>query len=757
MMNALANHLMNIHLAFLRELMPNAKVSISGKEMELKTPEHKISFNMESGKWFDFKSGRGGFDLISLYAFLKGMTNNNAFKELSNRIGNERGALGMDLKANSSRQEGRRDTHIHPPETDENVMKPEPKEKWENAKALIEGDAVSRYLKGRGINTKTDSIRFSEAEWNSETKTLMPCMISNVCLWPRTETTAVHRTYLKINEDSVEKAKVETPKMILGRMGGGAVRLSPLNSSQPLIVAEGIETALSVLQAFPEASVWTVLSASNFVRLTLPRKEMFSGIIIAADNDKAGTEAADRAGLLWTDDGFQVKIATPKREGQDFNDVLMEDGLDEVRALILTAKNYQESPEEAVERLKKLSPFEYDKTRKEEARKLNVSLSTLDKEVKKKNKENNCNQLLEETEMFDHMIDGIELVKETTNLIKRVSILPEKTTDIIALWIIFTWFIDYVDTAPILAICSPEKQCGKTTLLSMIINLVKKPLAASNITPACTFRAIEKWKPTLIIDEADTFIKDNEELRGVINSGHTRATAFVIRATGDDYEPTQFSTWGAKAIALIGKLPETLHDRSIVINLSKKTADEKTEKIKNINKETFKVLRSKFNRFSHDNKQKIIEDKNEEIKELSDRSQDNWDSIFSIAKLCGENFYLEIKKKAIDISSKEKEERSESNEILQDVREIFDNGSLGNKILLADLVDALCEDDEKPWKTYNRGFPIKIRQLSEALKAYRIQAKTIRIGQNIGKGITREQCEDAFKRYTTAEEDVPKF
>lgn len=45
------------------------------------------------------------------------------------------------------------------------------------------------------------------------------------------------------------------------------------------------------------------------------------------------------------------------------------------------------------------------------------------------------------------------------------------------------------------------------------------------------------WKPTMLIDEADTFLCDNDELRGVLNTGHTRATAYVIRTVGEDHEP----------------------------------------------------------------------------------------------------------------------------------------------------------------------------------------------------------------------------
>ena len=69
----------------------------------------------------------------------------------------------------------------------------------------------------------------------------------------------------------------------------------------------------------------------------------------------------------------------------------------------------------------------------------------------------------------------------------------------------------------------------------------------------------------MLIDEADSFLRNSDELRGVLNSGHTRDSAFVIRTVGEDHEPRRFSTWGAKAIALIGKLPDTLADRSIEV------------------------------------------------------------------------------------------------------------------------------------------------------------------------------------------------
>ena len=82
--------------------------------------------------------------------------------------------------------------------------------------------------------------------------------------------------------------------------------------------------------------------------------------------------------------------------------------------------------------------------------------------------------------------------------------------------------------------------------------------------------------PTLLIDEADTFLKENDELRGILNTGHRRGGQ-VTRTVGDDHEPRQFSTWAPAVIAMIGRLPDTLNDRSVVISLRRRKPSEKVE------------------------------------------------------------------------------------------------------------------------------------------------------------------------------------
>lgn len=95
-------------------------------------------------------------------------------------------------------------------------------------------------------------------------------------------------------------------------------------------------------------------------------------------------------------------------------------------------------------------------------------------------------------------------------------------TSAAALWCAWAHAIDRFSVAPILAIQSPAKRCGKTTLLRIAASLVPRPLVASNVTPAALFRIVEEHRPTLLVDEADTFVAGSDELRGLLNSGHTR-------------------------------------------------------------------------------------------------------------------------------------------------------------------------------------------------------------------------------------------
>jgi hypothetical protein len=116
--------------------------------------------------------------------------------------------------------------------------------------------------------------------------------------------------------DGRDKAPVEVARKTFGPARGGAVRLAP--AGEVLVLAEGIETALSVQQA-TDLPTWAVLGTSNLVSVALPPG--VREVIICADNDEPGVKAARSAAMRFYSEGRNVRIAYPSA-GKDFNDLL---------------------------------------------------------------------------------------------------------------------------------------------------------------------------------------------------------------------------------------------------------------------------------------------------------------------------------------------------------------------------------------------------------------------------------------------------
>lgn len=359
--------------------------------------------------------------------------------------------------------------------------------------------------------------------------------------------------------------------------------------------------------------------------------------------------------------------------------------------------------------------------------------------------------LFPDTELWSTEVCGSDLLARLSTLIQKHVVLETYEANAIALWVVFTHCIDAASTAPILNICSPEKRCGKSTLITLLESLVYRPLLASNISSAAVFRTIEACKPTLLLDEVDTFISDEKsELRGIINSGHTRFNAFVIRTVGEDRIPQRFTTWCAKCLAGIGNLPDTIKDRSIVITLKRKLIEVKVEKIRHANKLEIIDLQRQCTRFAKDNINHLALSRPLISEALNDRAADSWEILFAIADLAGKEWPHLARKSAILISGSE-ESISTSVELLQDIRNIFEAKNL-NRLSSTDLINHLCEDEESPWATYNHGKPISARQLAKRLKEFKISSKSIRLSNDTTpKGFHRNNFEDAFKRYLPSE------
>jgi putative DNA primase/helicase len=101
-----------------------------------------------------------------------------------------------------------------------------------------------------------------------------------------------------------------------------------------------------------------------------------------------------------------------------------------------------------------------------------------------------------------------------TAAIRKFVVMEVGCPEAVALWTLHTHVLDAFQISPRLAITSPEKRCGKTTALDVVYSLAPRPLSTSNTSAAAIFRTIEAARPTLLIDEADTFLTSSEEIRG---------------------------------------------------------------------------------------------------------------------------------------------------------------------------------------------------------------------------------------------------
>lgn len=184
---------------------------------------------------------------------------------------------------------------------------------WREAQPAA-GTLVPVYLEHRGITIPPPaSLRYHLALRHGPTKLDLPGMVAAVQA-PDRPITAIHRTFLTL--DGRDKARVSQPKMALGPIGHGAVRLAAPHAV--LGLAEGIETALSAMQLF-SVPVWCALG-SRLDQVALPRQ--VQRIVLFADNGDAGVKAARKAAAVFSDRGIKVSVKCPPPAYGDWNDVL---------------------------------------------------------------------------------------------------------------------------------------------------------------------------------------------------------------------------------------------------------------------------------------------------------------------------------------------------------------------------------------------------------------------------------------------------
>ena len=331
------------------------------------------------------------------------------------------------------------------------------------------------------------------------------------------------------------------------------------------------------------------------------------------------------------------------------------------------------------------------------------------------------------------------ILDEMTAVLNGYVSLPEGAAAAITLWVVSAHTLESADFAPRLALLSPLPECGKTTAIDLLSHLVPDPVTASNASSASIYRMLKSKMFTFIFDEGDTFMDGKTELMGIINSGHSRSTAYVLRcgSAKQNFASERFPTFCPMIIARIGDLTHTLESRSIIIHMRRKKPDEPIKPIKSLDRDLFTVLCARVGAWAKANVAKLKDAEPKMPDGFSSRRADNWRHLFAIADLAGLEWGQRARKVAVSLEGES--ETPMGVRLLEATRQVIDGQNL-SKISSATLAD-------DPTLEAHTGIKWTPNTLAAVLRPFGIRPKSVRIGNQTPKGYERSQFTDAWERF----------
>jgi hypothetical protein len=360
--------------------------------------------------------------------------------------------------------------------------------------------------------------------------------------------------------------------------------------------------------------------------------------------------------------------------------------------------------------------------------------------------------------LLNMAVDGAALLNDLAGFARRYVIASDAQAALVALWAVHTWAMDAADCTPYLHVSSPVKRCGKTRLLDVLELLAARPLRTDGISPAALLRSVELDHPAVLLDEADaTFRGDKdraEAIRGLLNSGYRRGGAFRLCVKQDENQvPYDFPTFCPKVIAGIGKLPETVADRSIPIRLRRKLRTETVARFRRREAEKEAApLAEAAEAWGLQNMERLKQARPSMPDALNDRQQDICEPLMAIADAAGGEWPERARRALAELcAGAEAEDDSIGPRLLADIRAAFGAGG-ADRLASRALCERLAEDDSSPWTDWQGGKPISPPQLARQLAKFGIAPRNIKQPDGaVRKGYLADDCADAWGRYLPPE------
>ena len=580
---------------------------------------------------------------------------------------------------------------------------------------------------------------------------------------------------------------------------------------KPIVVVEGEKCADTATGVFPDCAATTWAGGSNSWELTDWQPLAGRDVLLVSDADETGREAIKSIAGRLADLGCVVRVCLlPGGDGKDIVDLLVDSdaaavslhieeqaaawpsaehdesiarreqsvtetvpavdkdvsgtasGGDWVSDLVERAKTDPGAPLEPdmlikEKALQRNHPAKWERLLKRLKDETEVRITPLEKEVSRNTGRAGDDDLQgqpiqwPDVEPWPDEVDGAALLDELAALVQLYVAMPEGGASAVAVWALYTWCFEAFGVCPNLMVTAPERESGKTRVTELLSWMVPRPKPVSDASAAAIIRGIERDRPTLLIDEAQHFLKRrfDDPIRGVLLASFVRRFAYVERCEGEQNESRLFSTFAPRAMNgrnLVG-VDDMLTSRSVVIPMTRTH-----RRMPNLRADRDPVdedLRRKCARW-RDDRLPALKRAEPDMSHLYGRDADVWRPMFAVADEAGGNWPELIRQAAASLASLTKavsDGETLGVQLLGDTREVFESRGNPDEILTSGLDEALNAMTERPWPTLSNGKPMTAQRRGKLLSHYGVRVTKVRHGGRTENAYKRTSFEEAWQAW----------
>lgn len=433
------------------------------------------------------------------------------------------------------------------------------------------------------------------------------------------------------------------------------------------------------------------------------------------------------------------------------------------------ASNGHDDDDATIQRLAAMPLLAYERVRMEEAEQLGCRATILDIAVRAARGDGADTKGLGRPldlpppKPWPSAVNGAALLHGLATYFARHLILPPGAHHAMALWVVHCHCFDAFTWTPRLQFKAPTKNAGKSTAMTLLKGVVPKALETESISQAFLFRAIELARPTVLMDEADTYLREDEDLRGMVNAG-VKPGAQAGRCVGDNQEPRLFACHSPIALAGIGSLPGAIESRAIKVLMRRRRRNEEIRATDEVTHALAERLLRKAARWAGDHRDKLRASR-PNMAPLINRGADNWRALYAIADQVGGEWPALAREAQAAISGADNDDSDSLGErLLADVRGVFDEWvaeqskqgvpqeKIRHEMTSAGLVGKLVAMEGRPWAEMpgRRSGPLTTARLARLLSPFKVHPVWSGPEHRRARAYRVTDFEDAFDRHLQA-------